>query len=615
MEGLSQAWNVIKRMRARQLRRDSHGVASTVATVFSVLVFLIFLQIVAFAPIPSQRYDAEWSTSREALAAFELTRSVLSGPAEVGTSFSVPIPIGTSAVSPFVAGSPGLLTFRGSLPGPQISFRYVPDFLRSEVTRIDQDVILAIDSSGSMVWNDPNDLRVEAAKEYVDKLRCPDRIGIVDFDGDAWLTKRQKGPTYREHHLSEPGHECTPTFDEVKTDLDTIDSSGSTNFGEALRVANTEFERFGDHRHTWITILLTDGENNFAWQDTLALTESLRAAGLGVTIYTIGLYAGGAPTNLDEQLLIDIAENTGGSYYAAPTPEDIRWIYLEIANRYLSSFICSEYSTVDGTSGSLELTLAAREYPTQTLRLEGGGLSLIQFDGTELREGLPFEYLPDDPSSGSIGLTLMSFLGEDIETVGTGTEILTATVIGRDRVAQVVAKINLTEESGSVQGVENDLEDWRQQGAATGIGVVAVANHTDLAQIAILNAEANYTVGTISVAKLEVERAQIYLADAMAEVDVQVADLQIQNWLGESTKDDIRVIACRLDQWLNWYDGLTFTINSPAAAGWARWFEASLKAAGARVAVGIVGDLAVLTLHNINEYVIDHRIVEVSFGL
>src|SRR3972149_6839884 len=220
-------------MRARHLHRDSDGVASTVATVFSVLVFLIFLQIVAFAPIPSQRYDAEGSTSREALAAFELTRSVLSGPAEVGTSFSVPIPIGTSAVSPFVAGSPGLLTFRGSLPGPQISFRYVPDFLRSEVTRIDQDVILAIDSSGSMNWNDPDDLRISSAKEYVDSLRCPDRIAIVDFDSDAHLTRRNLGANYQRHHLDHSGHDCVPTYSEVKGDLDTIDYDGGSNLGAA----------------------------------------------------------------------------------------------------------------------------------------------------------------------------------------------------------------------------------------------------------------------------------------------------------------------------------------------------------------------------------------------
>jgi hypothetical protein len=144
---------------------------------------------------------------------------------------------------------------------------------------------------------------------------------------------------------------------------------------------------------------------------------------------------------------------------------------------------------------------------------------------------------------------------------------------------------------------------------------LAVGNHTALARTAALNAQENYTFGAISVAKAEVERAHIYLADAIEEIDTQVGLRQIQTWLGASTKDDIRVIGCRLDQWLNWYDGLTFTIDSPAAADWARWFEESFEAAGARVSVGLVGDHAELTLHTINEYVIDHRYVEFSFGL
>ena len=600
----------LQAMRGRQLRRDSEGVASTVATVFSLLVFLIFFQIVVFAPIPAQQYDAEWATSREALGAFELTRSVLAGPAEVGTSFSVDIPVGTSAVSPFAAASPGLLTFKTAQAGPKISFRYVPDFLRKEVTRIDQDVILAIDSSGSMNWNDPDDLRISSAKEYVDSLRCPDRIAIVDFDSDAHLTRRNLGANYQRHHLDHSGHDCVPTYAEVKGDLDTIDSDGGTNFGAALVVSNDELVAYGDHRHQWVIILLTDGLNNQQSWDDIALDESLRAAGLGTVIYTIGL--GDEP---DRALLEEIADNTGGSFYAAETAEEIRWIYLEIANRYQSSFTCSQYATADIAGGTVELSLASREYPAQTFRLEGGALSLVQFDGSELREGLPFQYQLNDPSSGSIGLTLITFTGEDVETSGTGHEILRATVIGRDRVAQTVHKIDLSEEADAVEGVQDDLEYWRDQGAATDVGVDAVGNHTGPARNAVLNAQANYTAGTISVAKTEVQRAQIYLTEAMEEIDAQVDDLEIQNWLGESTKDDIRVIACRLDQWLNWYDGLRFAIDSPAAAGWARWFEGALKAAGARVSVDVVGDHADLTLHTINEYVIDHRFVEISFGL
>ena len=62
--------------------------------------------------------------------------------------------------------------------------------------------------------------------------------------------------------------------------------------------------------------------------------------------------------------------------------------------------------------------------------------------------------------------------------------------------------------------------------------------------------------------------------------------------------------------------GLTFTIESPAAAGWARWFRDALETAGAHVSVRFLGEKTVeLTLHTINEYVIDHRFVEISFGL
>jgi hypothetical protein len=601
-------------MRVRRLREDSEGVASTVATVFSILLFLIFFQIAVFGPIPAQQYDAEWRTSREALAAFGLTRSILAGPATVGTTFTVPIPIGTPAVSPFATASPGFLEFRGAATGPTISFRYVPDFLRSEVARVDQDIILAIDSSGSMVWNDEFNLRISGAQEYVGKLRCPDRVAIVDFDSDAWLTRRNIGR--QAHHLSQPGHNCVPDYTESKGDLATIDSNGGTNFGAGLQVSVDELVAYGDHRHQWIIILLTDGMNNQASWDANALAQSIRAAGLGIIIYTIGLGDTVVePDDVDEAILTEIAENTGGTYYAAPDAASIRWIYLEIANRYQSSFICSEYVTADASAGSVSLTLGSGEFPAQSIRLEGGALSLVQHGGAELRDGLPFEYLPVDQASGSIGLTLISFIGEDIAATGTDPEILRATVVGRDVVAQTVHRINLTEESQSVQDIKDDLTYWKDQGAATILGVQAVADDLDPAKAAILDAQADYIAGDPAGAKTDVARAQTHLADAMEEVDTQVATFQIQNWLGESTKDEIRVTACRLDQWRNWYDGLTFTIDSPAAAGWARWFEDALKAAGARVSVGLVGNHAVLTVRAINEYVIDHRLVELSFGI
>src|SRR5205807_730072 len=56
------------------LREDSEGVASTVATMFTLLVILLFMQLTIVAVVPAQEYNAEWATSRAAIDAFEQLR-------------------------------------------------------------------------------------------------------------------------------------------------------------------------------------------------------------------------------------------------------------------------------------------------------------------------------------------------------------------------------------------------------------------------------------------------------------------------------------------------------------------------------------------------------------
>src|SRR5216110_1127404 len=68
------------------LREDSEGVASTVATMFTLLVILMFLQLTIVAVLPGQEYSAEWATSRAAIDSFERLRlaaqlALLDGPA------------------------------------------------------------------------------------------------------------------------------------------------------------------------------------------------------------------------------------------------------------------------------------------------------------------------------------------------------------------------------------------------------------------------------------------------------------------------------------------------------------------------------------------------------
>ncbi|MFT8064046.1 vWA domain-containing protein, partial [Salmonella enterica subsp. enterica serovar Enteritidis] len=51
------------------------------------------------------------------------------------------------------------------------------------------DVMLVIDSSGSMNLNDPKEFRKVAAKEFVGALIEGDRAGVVDFDHSAEVTQ------------------------------------------------------------------------------------------------------------------------------------------------------------------------------------------------------------------------------------------------------------------------------------------------------------------------------------------------------------------------------------------------------------------------------------------
>jgi uncharacterized protein YegL len=168
-----------------------------------------------------------------------------------------------------------------------------------------QDVILCIDSSGSMISSDPSDLRKDAAKSYVDDMLIPDRGAVVDFDSVV--------------NLLNP---LSTDYVQIKRDIDTIDSSGGTAIGAALKLANDELIKNGDPNHIQVIILLTDG---VTIDEQLCYKEAARAAANGIKIYTIGL-----GSFVDEELLQDIADITGAKYYPASTPEALEGIYYEI---------------------------------------------------------------------------------------------------------------------------------------------------------------------------------------------------------------------------------------------------------------------------------------------
>ena len=159
------------------------------------------------------------------------------------------------------------------------------------------DIVLAIDSSASMRRNDPDDLRKVAAKQFIDAFLPEDQGAVVDFEKSADILI----------HL-------TKSKDDIKTAIDTIDSTGaSTNIDSAINAGIDELiSSYSKDENQKIIILLTDGEGGYYSSTTQ------RAIDNQIKIYTVGL-----GSSVDKVLLKTIASATNGIYYQIASSDDL----------------------------------------------------------------------------------------------------------------------------------------------------------------------------------------------------------------------------------------------------------------------------------------------------
>jgi Ca-activated chloride channel family protein len=194
------------------------------------------------------------------------------------------------------------------------------------------DIVLAIDASGSMKAQDFKPNRLEAAKEvainFIDE-RPADRIGLVVFQAEAYT----QAPLTTDHEL------LKSLFTEVQN---TAIITDGTAIGEGLATAINRL-RESDAKSK-VIILLTDGVNNSG--DTDPLTAANVAKENNICVYTIGVGQDGTapypvetpfgtvmqdmPVEIDEELMTEIADYTGGKYYRAKNETELEKIYDEI---------------------------------------------------------------------------------------------------------------------------------------------------------------------------------------------------------------------------------------------------------------------------------------------
>ncbi|MGH7549767.1 MAG: vWA domain-containing protein [Gemmatimonadota bacterium] len=201
------------------------------------------------------------------------------------------------------------------------------------VTSSGVDIVLALDASGSMKAEDfqpRNRLEVakQAATDFIEN-RSSDRLGLVSFAGQAVT----QAPLTLDHGA---------VVDAVqRVEIGAL--AEGTAIGTALATAVNRL-RSSDAKSR-VVILLTDGVNNAGQIDPLTAAETARA--LGVRVYTIGVgTTGEAPylledprfgrryvrviVRIDEDVLRDIADRTGGRYFRATDPQALSEVYAEI---------------------------------------------------------------------------------------------------------------------------------------------------------------------------------------------------------------------------------------------------------------------------------------------
>jgi len=209
------------------------------------------------------------------------------------------------------------------------------------------DIVLALDVSSSMLAEDLAPNRLEAAKavaaDFVEG-RGNDRIGLVIFAGKAFT----QAPLTLDHSV------VASLMAELEVGI--IEDGTAVGMGLATAVKRLQASEAASK----VVILLTDGRNNRGEIDPITAAQAAQA--LGIRVYTIGAGARGMArvpvtdrfggrryvttrVDVDEPVLRETAETTGGRYYRATDRESLEAIWAEIDELETTEILVNNFTS------------------------------------------------------------------------------------------------------------------------------------------------------------------------------------------------------------------------------------------------------------------------------
>ncbi len=209
------------------------------------------------------------------------------------------------------------------------------------------DIMLCIDTSTSMLAEDLKPNRVEAAKSVAADFvngRMSDRIGVVPFAAVSFT----QCPLTTDYGV------VTSLIKELKTGM----VEDGTAIGMALATSLNRLRE--SEAKSKVVVLLTDGQNNRGEIDPVTAAQAAQA--LNIKVYTVAVGTQGTapypvetvfgkryqqvPVTIDEPMMKQIAELTGGKYFRATDEKKLAKIYEEIDRLERTEVNVEEYRRV-----------------------------------------------------------------------------------------------------------------------------------------------------------------------------------------------------------------------------------------------------------------------------
>jgi hypothetical protein len=205
------------------------------------------------------------------------------------------------------------------------------------------------------------DLAKWGASFYINLINATDRLGIVSFSSSPSIDFPLQKMTESSMELS------------ALLAINASSDSGATDIAAALQASLNQIESGGGYSPGECIILLSDGRDN-AGGDIGSVIDACNNR--GVKVYTIGL-----GDDVNEEILKDIANGTGGKYWFAENKEKFLGIYHYINNKkaeldytgrfeeniasseqiikstYVDTYSNEAYFEINWEDGDLDLTL------------------------------------------------------------------------------------------------------------------------------------------------------------------------------------------------------------------------------------------------------------------